>query len=1042
MAVPIRVLHVDDEPDFADLTAQYLTREDERLEVVTETNASDGLSRLADERIDCIVSDYQMPSMNGLEFLEAVRKEYPDLPFLLFTGKGSEEVASDAITAGATDYLQKGGTEQYELLANRVLNAVEQDRATRRATELDRIRTLHSDINQALIRAESRADLETRVCEIFSESDPYLFAWIGELDPDTDRIEPRASAGIEDDYLDEITVTADDTSTGQGPGGTAIRERRVAVSQNIASDPEFEPWREHALDRGYQSVAAVPLEHEDILYGELVVYAERPHAFDTDEQELLAELGTDIAHAIHALELREVLREERDRRKALFENAPVPVIAGEIHERGDTFRITDVNDAFEDVFGYETTEVVGSDVAEVIVPDKGMDRHEAFREQTTNGEPIVAEVERRTADGTQPFLAQSIPYARDEESVDGWYAWYTNISELRSREQAIEALHRTTNALMEATTSEEIAEITVDAVRDILDMPANGIHLYDENEGGLVPVAWTERTEEIVGEPPTIPLGEGITGTAFETGEPQIYDDISTVPDRYNPDTDVRSQIALPLGDHGVLLIGSPEPDAFDDTEISLTQTLAAHVTTALTRNEREQTLERYHQLIDTIPDPAGILDADGRYEIVNEALAELHGISPAELKDDPSRFIQQLRAEHENDPYQELVDGAREELRGEQTIETFEGEPVTFEYRLRRILDEGEFDGIAIISRDITERKRLREQYELVVQASTDAFWDWDPNTDAITRSDGYLSQFGYDEATVGSDTDWWRDRIHPDDRDRVLTALQQAVTDPEYTYDETYRFRRADGSYGHLRSRGTVVYDHAGDPERMVGAHIDVTDQMKVQHELERQNERLEDFASVVSHDLRNPLRVAEGRLELAQEQYESQHLEEAANAVDRSLALIEDLLTLAREGERVGDLEPVTLADTLEGCWRNVETADATLVTKTDQTIHADSSRLKELLENLLRNAVEHGGDDVTITVGDLDTGFYVADDGPGIPEDEREQVFETGYSTRNEGTGFGLNICKEIAEAHGWDIRVTDGEDGGARFEITNVESTDC
>jgi signal transduction histidine kinase len=151
-----------------------------------------------------------------------------------------------------------------------------------------------------------------------------------------------------------------------------------------------------------------------------------------------------------------------------------------------------------------------------------------------------------------------------------------------------------------------------------------------------------------------------------------------------------------------------------------------------------------------------------------------------------------------------------------------------------------------------------------------------------------------------------------------------------------------------------------------------------------------------------------------------------------------LIEDLLTLAREGETVTDLEPVDFRATVEGCWTNVDTRDATLVTDIDQTIHADESRLKQVFENLVRNAVEHGGKEVTVTVGELDDGFYVEDDGPGIPEDERDNVFDAGYTTTEEGTGFGLSIVKQVVDAHDWEIHVTEGSDGGARFEVTGVK----
>jgi len=132
----IQILHVDDDPSITDLTGTFLEREDDHFAVQTATSADEGLENINDRPPDCVVSDYNMPGTDGIEFLQAVREEYPDLPFILFTGKGSETVASDAIAAGVTDYLQKGsGTERYELLANRIRNAV---RARREAERADR----------------------------------------------------------------------------------------------------------------------------------------------------------------------------------------------------------------------------------------------------------------------------------------------------------------------------------------------------------------------------------------------------------------------------------------------------------------------------------------------------------------------------------------------------------------------------------------------------------------------------------------------------------------------------------------------------------------------------------------------------------------------------------------------------------------------------------------------------------------------------------------------------------------------------------------
>jgi len=208
----------------------------------------------------------------------------------------------------------------------------------------------------------------------------------------------------------------------------------------------------------------------------------------------------------------------------------------------------------------------------------------------------------------------------------------------------------------------------------------------------------------------------------------------------------------------------------------------------------------------------------------------------------------------------------------------------------------------------------------------------------------------------------------------------------------------------------------------------------------ELERQNERLERFASVISHDLRNPLNVATGRLTLAQQNYDSDNLESVETALKRMETLIEDLLSLARQGQPIDDTVRVSLAAVADRAWAVVNTKEATFRLEDDATIEADPDRLQQLFENLFRNAIDHGSETVTVHVGALPdkSGFYIADEGPGISEDERDEVFTFGYSSTKEGTGLGLAIVAEIVEAHGWEIHVTDSDEGGARFEITGVE----
>ncbi len=234
------------------------------------------------------------------------------------------------------------------------------------------------------------------------------------------------------------------------------------------------------------------------------------------------------------------------------------------------------------------------------------------------------------------------------------------------------------------------------------------------------------------------------------------------------------------------------------------------------------------------------------------------------------------------------------------------------------------------------------------------------------------------------------------------------------------------------------------------------DETRQQRQQRRLRQQNEQMELFASAISHDLRNPLSVASGYLELAREDVDSEELDRVDRSLTRMEEIIEDLLTLARAGERIDEVEPVSVSLDARQAWENVATETATLAVESDRTFLADPGLVHHVFENLFRNAVEHGspegnpesddtatggGDGVTVTVGALDGGFYLEDDGTGIPPDERADVFDVGYTTASDGTGFGLNIVRGIVTAHGWEIRLTEGTDGGARFEITGVEEAE-
>jgi len=217
------------------------------------------------------------------------------------------------------------------------------------------------------------------------------------------------------------------------------------------------------------------------------------------------------------------------------------------------------------------------------------------------------------------------------------------------------------------------------------------------------------------------------------------------------------------------------------------------------------------------------------------------------------------------------------------------------------------------------------------------------------------------------------------------------------------------------------------------------DVTAREANRRALERQNERLEEFASFVSHDLRNPLGVAVGHLELARETGESSHFDAVERAHERMDSVVRGLLALAHDGEQASDPDPVSLPATVRRCRETVDADGLTLRVETESTVRADPDQLCHLLENLFRNVVEHAGPHSTVAVGDLDDGFFVADDGPGIAPEDRDRVLEGRRATDDDGeTGLGLRIVGQVAAAHGWEVALTEAASGGARFEFTGVD----
>ena len=770
----IRVLHVDDDPDFADLTASFLDNSETAFDVTSSTDPTDALDLFREAQFDCVVSDYDMAGLSGLELLAEIREIDPDVPFVLFTGKGSEEIASRAISSGVTDYLQKSiGTEQYTVLANRIDNAVETYRSQ-----------------------EALAASQERLSRFIAQS-------------------PLGTIEYDETFTIVRVNEAASEITGYEPaelvGGTWL-----------PIVPDDERWHVAEVERqllrdrgGYRSV------NEIVTKGGERRWATWHNRVVTDDDGEVITIFSQFEDVTEAYERTQALDRTSVLRSTLFEMLPVGVLAEDADRE-----VIRINDRLLELFEVDgdPDERIGTDCAALTadLSDRFADP-QGFVDRT---ERVIDEPE--AVWNEELALAGGGAIERSYRAVelpDGpGHLWvYYDVSNRRDRERQLEALNRTAQELMAARTREAVAEIGVEAADTVLGLEANAIHIFEEGTG-LVPVAATDTVEDLVGDLPTFTGDDSIAWRAYQAGEPISIDDVRSDPDNYNPETPIRSELHLPLGDYGILIAGSPTVGAFDRSDEVLGEILATTLVTALGQ---------------------------------------------------------------------------------------------------------------------VSRTEQLRE-------------------------------------------------------RERRLT----------------------------------------------------------------RQNARLEEFAAVVSHDLRNPLSVADGRLRLAREETDSEHLRVVSDAHDRMAELIDELLTLARDYD--GEIDPASadLEALVRTCWSNVDTGRGRIAVRVDRQIRADETRLKRLLENLLRNSVEHGtagsqappdepvehganspdADDstVTITVGELPDGFYVEDDGPGIPPEERDSIFEYGYSTTPDGTGLGLAIVEQCVTAHGWEIDTTESTDGGARFEITGVE----
>ena len=458
---------------------------------------------------------------------------------------------------------------------------------------------------------------------------------------------------------------------------------------------------------------------------------------------------------------------------------------------------------------------------------------------------------------------------------------------------------------------------------------------------------------------------------------------------------------------------------------------------TAVTR-----TTARLQEIADHVTDVLWVFTHDwSEVRYVNSAYEDLFGRPIEDLYDDSRDFLESVHPADREAATREMErvsNGASGEM--ELRVNAAEEFRRWAWVRAEPIVDDGEVVQIVGFSRDVTERKRTENRFKTLTEQTPALTAVLGPDGTFTYASPSHEEFLGYDpDELLGAIA---FEHIHPDDRSELIESFSALVERPDAVQTAEFRFANADGDWRWLDARGRNRIDDAG-VEGIVISSRDVTRRKRQQRELERQRDRLDRFASLVTHDLRNPLAVASGHLELVRETGAEDSLDRIGESLDRMERIIDDVLELARQGEPIGDTAAVSVESVARSAWSTVATDDAVLVVDADTTLQADPDRLRTCFDNCFRNSMEHGstgrtdGGPLTVTVGRTDDGFFVADDGTGIPDDEREAILEWGTTTSEAGTGLGLSIIQQIADAHGWTLSVTESDAGGARFEFGDV-----
>lgn len=468
-------------------------------------------------------------------------------------------------------------------------------------------------------------------------------------------------------------------------------------------------------------------------------------------------------------------------------------------------------------------------------------------------------------------------------------------------------------------------------------------------------------------------------------------------------------------------------------THIEHYTVLANRVTTLVEKKRAQQRQEEHLMAIESAADAIAIIDADGIVNFANPAMAEMYDTNQESLV---GTHVAELYAETAADRVRtDVLPTVMSDGVWKGHIQAESSSRGTFEVKCTVSRATG---GKTVLNMsDVSEHKESRREltrYEAIVDALGDPVYVLDETGEFLYVNNSFVETFGYPaETVVGSSVEILKDETAVmQGRDNLRQVLSSSG--PDSVYFET-EIKSATKETIPCMDNMTAIFDDEGEFVGSAGVLRDISAQKQRERKLKRQNDRLEQFASTLAHDIRNPLSAAMAKLQLARDETDSTHLESVSESLSEMESMITQLLELAQTDET--KMTAIDLAAAARNAWRQINSGDNTLSIETAQSVTADRAQLQRLLQNLFSNSIRHSDEAVTVSVRTTSNGFYVDDTGPGIPVAERDTVRETGYTTHPNGSGCGFEVVENIVINHGWEMHLSESPSGGLRVEIANV-----